>query len=569
MERVGVFACTGCGIGEALDIETLSATVEDPKPTCSASHPCLCAPEGMDSVRRAVDEEKLEGVILAACSSRAKQQELRLDRAGTLVERVSLREQVVWSHPPKDEDTQMLAEDLLRMGLARLTRAQSATPTSEPVEAGVLVVGGGVAGLEAARGASGLGHPVVLVEKEEALGGHTRGLRDQTPGRPPYDTLVPSQLPDLVTAVEEDPRIRVLTQSRVKAIKGQPGQFSVEVETPTGVESFKSGAIVQATGARPYDATKLGHLGYGSSSNVITSHELEVMLSRGELGRPSDGKLPGRVLFVQCAGSRDPEHLTYCSSECCGVTLRQIAAIHKAHPEVETVTVYKDMRTGGQLERFYQAVQSQPGSLFTRGEVSAVEGNGSLKVHLKESLLGDDVSLDADLVVLAVGMVPNSADGEAIRALHDAQRRVEKGESEVQKKEAQKIVDELAHHEGTEILNLDYRQGPDLPVLRYGFPDSHFICFPYETRRTGIYAAGTLRTPMDAAQASEDGWGAAMTKFASILDCNSCSAAAEHCCSEPPAVKDIHCWGKGAVRKVNSVSSPSVPAEPVMSLVTS
>jgi len=537
MERVGVFACTGCGIGEALDIETLSAAVEDPKPTCTASHPCLCAPEGMDSVRRAVDEEKLEGVILAACSSRAKQQELRLDRAGTLVERVSLREQVVWSHPPKDEDTQMLAEDLLRMGLARLTRAKPATPTSEPVENGVLVVGGGLAGLEAARGASGLGHPVVLVEKEEALGGYIRGLRDQTPGRPPYDTLVPSQLPDLVTAVQEDPRIRVLTQSRVKAIKGQPGQFSVEVETPTGVESFKSGAIVQATGARPYDATKLGHLGYGSSSNVITSHELEVMLSRGELGRPSDGKLPGRVLFVQCAGSRDPEHLTYCSSECCGVTLRQIAAIHKEHPEVETVTVYKDMRTGGQLERFYQAVQSQPGSLFTRGEVSAVEGNGSLKVHLKESLLGDDVSLDADLVVLAVGMVPNSADGEAIRALHDAQRRVEKGESAVQKKEAQKIVDELAHHEGTEILNLDYRQGPDLPLLRYGFPDSHFICFPYETRRTGIYAAGTLRTPMDAAQASDDGWGAAMKAAQCIEEAR--HGEAVHPRSGDPGVPDF------------------------------
>ncbi len=510
MDRVGVFTCTGCGIGEALDIEALHAAADSPKPTCIASHPCLCAPEGMDSVRKAVDEEKLEGVILAACSTRAKQQELQLDRDGTMVERVSLREQVTWSHPPGDEDTQLLAEDLVLMGLARVTRAKPATPTSEPVETGVLVVGGGVAGLEAARGASGLGHQVVLVEKEDTLGGRTLGLRFQTPARPPYDTLVPSGLPDLVSAVQDDPQIKVFTGSKVKAIKGQPGQFSVEVQTPAGVESFQSGAIVQATGARPYDATKLGHLGYGSSSNVITSHELEAMLSGGELGRPSDGKLPQRVLFIQCAGSRDPEHLPYCSSECCGVTLRQMATIHKDHPEVETATIYKDMRTGGQLERFYQAVQTQPGSLFTRGEVSSVEGNGNLKVHLRESLLGDDVTLDADLVVLAVGMVPNSADGEAIRTLHDARKRAEKGDSEVQKREALKVVDELQHHEGTQILNLDYRQGPDLPVLRYGFPDSHFICFPYETRRTGIYAAGTLRAPMDGGQAAEDGWGAAM-----------------------------------------------------------
>jgi len=510
MERVGVFTCTGCGIGEALDVEALGAAVDDPKPTCTTSHPCLCAPEGMDTVRKAVDDEKLEGVILAACSHRAKQKELQLDRGATVVERVSLREQVAWSHPPNDEDTQMLAEDLLQMGMARVSRAKASTPVSEPVETGVLVVGGGVAGLEAARGASGLGHAVVLVEKDEVLGGRTKDLRFQTPARPPYDVLVPSTLPDLVAAVQSDPQIKVLTQARIKAIKGQPGQFNVEVETPSGTESFKSGAIVQATGAHPYDAAKIGHLGYGSSSNVITSHELDAMLARGELGRPSDGELPKRVVFIQCAGSRDPDHLPYCSSECCGVTLRQMAAIHKEHPEVETATVYKDMRTGGQLERFYQAVQTQPGSLFTRGEVAAIEGNGQLKVHLRESLLGDGVVLDADLVVLAVGMVPNSADGEAIRALHDARRRVEKGESETQKKDAQKLVDQLQGHDGTEILNLAYRQGPDLPVLRYGFPDSHFICFPYETRRTGIYAAGTLRAPMDGAQAAEDGWGAAM-----------------------------------------------------------
>jgi quinone-modifying oxidoreductase subunit QmoB len=510
MDRVGVFTCTGCGIGEALDLEALANAADDPKPTCTASHPCLCSPEGMDSVRKAVDDDKLEGVILAACSSRVKQRELQLDRPDTMVQRVSLREQVVWSHPPNEEDTQMLAEDLLQMGLAQVTRAKPAVPTSEPIETRVLVVGGGVAGLEAARGASGLGHTVTLVEKEETLGGQTRGLRYQTPARPPYDALAPSTLPDLVSAVQEDARIQVLTGSRLKAITGQPGQFNAEVETPDGVVGFQAGAIVQATGARPYDATKLGYLGYGSSSNVITSHELEAMLSRGELGRPSDGKLPKRVVFIQCAGSRDPEHLPYCSSECCGVTLRQMATIHKDHPEVETATIYKDMRTAGQLERFYQAVQTQPGSLFTRGEVAAVEGNGSLKVHLKESLLGDDVTLDADLVVLAVGMVPNSADGEAIRALHDAQKRAERGESETQRKEAQKVVDELQQHEDTEILHLAYRQGPDLPVLRYGFPDSHFICFPYETRRTGIYAAGTLRAPMDEVQAAEDGWGAAL-----------------------------------------------------------
>jgi quinone-modifying oxidoreductase subunit QmoB len=122
----------------------------------------------------------------------------------------------------------------------------------------------------------------------------------------------------------------------------------------------------------------------------------------------------------------------------------------------------------------------------------------------------DDFQQTVELVVLATGMVPNSADGEAIRELHDARDRAENSESSQVREDSAKLAEELAHHEGTEILNLQYRQGPDLPVLKYDFPDSHFICFPYETRRTGVYAAGTLRAPMDAAQAGEDGCGAAM-----------------------------------------------------------
>jgi quinone-modifying oxidoreductase subunit QmoB len=367
-----------------------------------------------------------------------------------------------------------------------------------------------VAGLEAAAAAAGLAHPVVLVEASPTLGGHAATLRDCLPVEPPYDALQPNGVGERVAEIQANPGIRVFRSSKVKAIAGEPGRFAVEVETPDGVETLSVGAIVQATGARPYDATRLGHLGYGRVPDVVTSQELERMLAAKELRRPSDGTLPRRVVFVQCAGSRDPEHLSYCSAECCGTTLRQVALIQKDHPEVETVTVYRDMRTPGQTERFYAAVQSLPGRLFTRGEVAAVEGDGRPRVRLRDSLLGPDVVLDADLVVLAVGMVPVSADGEAIRMLRDARRRAEAGDSETQREEARKVVERLAGHEGTEILNLDYRQGPDLPVLGYGFPDSHFICFPYETRRTGIYAAGALRAPMSLAEAAEDGWGAAM-----------------------------------------------------------
>jgi quinone-modifying oxidoreductase subunit QmoB len=142
--------------------------------------------------------------------------------------------------------------------------------------------------------------------------------------------------------------------------------------------------------------------------------------------------------------------------------------------------------------------------------VEKIEANGKLSIHLTNSLLGDEVQVQADLVVLAVGMVPHSADGELIRELIDSRHQAEHSESSQVREASAKRAEELKNHEGTEILHLEYRQGPDLPTLKYGFPDSHFICFPYETRRTGIYAAGTVHAPMDSALAAEDGLGAAM-----------------------------------------------------------
>ncbi len=511
MERVGVFLCTGCDIGSSLAADKLESLAKTSGAVHFATSACLCGREGVDAINAAVDAGTVNGVVIAGCSQRHKQQEFQLDPSRAQVERVALREQVTWTHPPGHEDTQALAEDLLRMGIVRASKLTPAKRLAETIEQTVLVVGGGLTGLEAARAAAGLGHPVVLVEKSTRLGGYLAGVREVVPDVPPYDRLHANPVPEIVRAVRQDPRIRVLPSTKLLSISGQPGQFTVAVEGPSGKEELRVGAVVQATGARPYDASRLGHLGYGASPDVITAADLEPMLSTRELRRPSDGRLPRRIVFVQCAGSRDAAHLSYCSSECCATSLRQVATIHQAWPEVECAVLYRDLRTPGQLEHFYRAVQEQSQVMLARGTVESVSPAGAgLKVRVKDSLLGDRVELDADLVVLATGMVPNSADGEAIRQLRDAKKRIERNESETQVRMAQEVVANLASHEGSEILNLTYRQGPDLPVLAYGFPDSHYICFPYETRRTGIYAAGAVRAPMDPAQASEDGWGAAM-----------------------------------------------------------
>ncbi|HOC44421.1 MAG TPA: hydrogenase iron-sulfur subunit [Thermoanaerobaculales bacterium] len=510
MDRVGVILCGGCGIGDAVDLDAVAAAAAAAGAAATLVHPCCCAADGLEAIRAAVAAHALDGIVVAACSERAKRQELAslgFDPAGMW--RVALREHCAWSHPAGDEDTRMLAEDLVRMGLARMRGCRPIVPVAAAVSDTVLVVGGGRAGLEAARVAAGLGHPVVLVEKGEALGGRLAAQRSVVPEEPPYDRPHPNPIPGLIAEVTSCSDITVLPSTTIGAITGQPGRFAVRLDGPPATE-LTVGAIIQATGARPYDAHALGHLGYGASPDVITSEQLEVMLLAGAVVCPSSGAQPGRVLFIQCAGSRDDQHLRYCSSECCATTLRQAHELRAIDPKSEIVIVYRDLRAPGQLEHLFAGVQDMAGAMMARGDVDRVRVDGRLSVELSNSLLGEHAAVEADLVVLAVGMVPTAADGELIRRLHDARHQAEHAESAQARADAGRLAGELSRHQGTEILNLGYRQGPDLPALRYSFPDSHFICFPYETRRTGIYAAGTVRAPMGSAQAAEDGAGAAM-----------------------------------------------------------
>jgi len=511
-KKLGVYICAGCGIGEAVNTaELVKAATGAAKGAVSRVHPCLCSAEGVDTIRQDLAAGVVTVPVIAACSPRMKADAFALG-AGVVPERVNLREQVTWSHKPQDGDTQMLAEDYLRMGVVKAQKTDPLEPLAETISRKVLVVGGGVTGISVALEAAEAGYEVVLAEKQVQLGGFVAGLKKRFPSAPPYTELATDGVHAKIEAATYHPKIQVLTSAKIGWIEGQPGMFDVVVHTGTGEIKVRVGAVVMATGWKPYDATRLGHLGYGLSPDVITNIEFEKMAAEGAIVRPSDGRRPESVLFVQCAGSRDKNHLPYCSAVCCMASLKHALYVRELNPDAQVYIVYKDMRTPGQYERFYASVQNHPLNFLTKGEVTAVKkaSDGKLAVTVENGLLGESVALRADLVVLATGMVANSADGEAIRALEDAERVVAKGDSEKQKTEAARKVEELGKHKDTAILNLNYRQGPDLPVLCDGFPDSHFVCFPYETRRTGIYTAGALRAPMDSAHAQEDARGAAL-----------------------------------------------------------
>lgn len=516
--KFGVYICTGCGIGDVIDAEKLSqvAAGEFKVPICRI-HSFYCGQEGVDQIRKDISEEGVNAVVIAACSPRVNTQLFSFDPTKIIFDRVNLREQVAWSHEPKpaegekfDEDIQMLAEDQLRMGITKVQNMEPLEPFEEEINKRILVIGGGVTGMTSALEMAKAGYEVVLVEKEPSLGGFATKLFKQYPKTPPYRELASTDYESLIQAVEGESKVKVYTSASIEKISGAPGMFDVSIKQNGNVIEERTGAAVLASGFEPYDATKLEHLGFGKSANVITNVTMEEVGAKETLSRPSDGKTVESVAFIQCAGSRDPDHLPYCSTVCCMTSLKQAMYIREKNPDAKVYIFYKDMRTPGQYENFYRRVQEDEGIFLTKGEVSSVseDSDGSVIIEVDDTLLGEKISVKADLVVLATGMVPRTALGEEeVVAVEE--------EDEKKKDIASRLLTPLKIIKSN-TLNLDYRQGPELPDLKYGFPDSHFICFPYETRRTGIYAAGPVREPMDMAFSMEDARGAALKAIQSV-----------------------------------------------------
>ena len=509
--KVGGYICSGCEIGDALDIEGLKklCSGELKLPVCKV-HEKLCSREGIQMIKDDIAAEGLNRVIVAACSGRVKTEEFEFD-GGVMTDRVSLREMVTWVMEPNDEDTQMAAEDYIRMSVAKMRNSEPTEPLVEETDETILVVGGGMTGMKSALASANAGYKCVIVEKEDKLGGWATKYSKVFPKTPPYSTLSDSGVDELVKKVESHPRIKIFKSSTIKQINGEPGKFDVVLTGAGEGQTLRIGSIVLASGWTPYDPENLEHLGYGKSANVVTNIQVEEMMSNGGIKRPSDGKAPGSVAFIQCAGSRDQDHLPYCSAVCCRASLKQALYVRQQYPNAKVYILYKDIRAPGQYEMFYKSVQEDEGIFLTKGEVANVAGidGDRVEVELTDTLFGEDIRVQADMLVLATGMVPTTK----VEEIEEEQEVPAEESSE--KKEGEQDTGVSAEI-GAKILNLNYRKGTDLPTLKYGFPDSHYICFPYETQRTGIFAAGAVRAPMDLDTAASDAHGAALKAIQAV-----------------------------------------------------
>ena len=505
--KTGAYICKGCGLGERLDCGQLATIAErEGKANLVREHEFLCNAEGVAMIQNDIDNEGVNKVMIAACSRRSKSEAFSFENVA--ISRSNLREGVIWVRPDTDEakeTTQEMAADYVRMGCAEI-KYMTLPHSSEEGAGGsnsLLVAGGGIVGMTAAIEAAAAGYPVTIVEKTGQLGGGAAFDYKRVPEHMPYADPEDNGVSEMVAKIEADGKITVHLNSTITKTSGAPGRFSADISTESGSTSTENfGAIIMASGARNYDASQLPELGYGKTPDVIDQAGLEKLAMEangGPIKRPSDGKEVENVVFVQCAGQRSTRegHLPYCSGHCCLTSIKQAMYFKDQNPKIDTNIIYSDMRTpGAGGEDFYRSGQNK-GITFTKGSVSEVTvGASGPEVKFNDLILAQEVNEKADLVVLATGQVPNSGVDIDLPVT-----------AETEDIDLDNLVPEVTVES---ILNLTYRQGPDLPHLKNGFNDSHFICFPYETRRTGIYSAGPVRRPMDMAQAKEDATGAAL-----------------------------------------------------------
>lgn len=422
MKRIGIFVChCGNNIAGTVDVPRVVEEIKKfPEVVYAIDYKYMCSEPGQQLIRDHIVNDQLDGIIVAACSPAMHETTFRktAESAGInpyQTEIANIREQSSWVHQQQKEAATNKAIETIRTIVAKAHYNQSLTPYFLPLVKRGLVIGGGIAGLQAALDLADAGYPVVLVEKSGRLGGRMAelsGLYINFDG-------APDLIQKKVEAVTGHANIQVLTEAEVVEVGGYVGNFVVKVEQrgdPPVPYSFDVGAIVVATGYDLYGKERLGEYGGGRYPDVIDGLQFEAMLrpdgpTGGQIRRPSDGQTPKEVVWVQCAGSRDPElHMPYCSKVCCMYVAKQATLYKQRVPDGQATVFYIDIRSQGKgYEEFVQRAMEEHDVLYVRGKASKVfQENGRVTVWGVDTLTGLPLEVEADLVVLATATVPRA-----------------------------------------------------------------------------------------------------------------------------------------------------------------
>ncbi len=544
--KIGVFIChCGNNISATVDVEQVAQhALTLPGVVCAHTIPHACSEPGQQLIKKNIQEKGLNRIVIGACSPRVHEATFKrvLAQAGLnpyLLEFANLREQCSWVH----EDRQLAtgkAIDLIDMAVNKAARLEPLTSSKVDVNKRTLVIGGGIAGIQAALDIADSGHEVALVEKTPTIGGNMARMDKVFPT---LDCSACILTPKMVE-VASHPNVTLYTYSEVEQVSGFVGNFKVKIRKkarlvdmekctgcgsctlkcpvkapsefnmgldnrgaiyipfpqavphipvidktvcsyilkkkcglcqkicPTGAIAFEQqdelteeefGAIIVATGYELMDWTVYGEYGYGKYKDVITSMQYERILSSsgptgGHIKRLSDGREPEVVAIIACVGSRDAARgRPYCSSVCCMYSAKYAMLTREHLPNAQVYIFYMDIRACSKMyEEFVQRAQEKYGANYVRGRVSKIfERNGRMVLQGADTLLGQSVELEADLVVLAVGITGTQSTIELAKKLN------------------------ISHDE-------------------YGFlTENHPKLRPVESSTAGIFIAGACQSPKD------------------------------------------------------------------------
>ena len=505
--RVGVFIChCGLNIAGTVDVHAVAEYAKTiPDVVFVKENRYSCADPGQDEIRKAIKEHNLNRVVIAACSPRMHEPTFRrtVSEAGLNpfhYEMANIREFASWCHQSDPQAATERAKDTVKMAIAKVRLTQPLQSIEVPVTNKALVVGGGIAGINAALDLAEQGFKVYMLENTQSIGGHMAAL-DKT--FPTLDCSICIEGPKMVDCARH-PNITIFANSDLVRCDGYIGNFKVTIrknplyvipEKCTGcgeckdacpieypnewdmnlgtrkaisvpfdqavpliyginrdycIECFKCvdvcgerdaidfeqqpeqveidvGAIVVSTGFDIYLPYDMPLMGYGKYQNVLTSMEFErLILAAGPTGgkviRQSDGKRPKRIAFIQCVGSRDKQHYPYCCNFGCMYTLKHTVQLKEKYKEdIEVYVFYIDIRSPGKgYEEFYDRAREN-GVNFIRGRVSRIEEDPvthNLTVYSEDSLLGQPIEVEADMVVLTTAAIPKKGSEDIARILN-------------------------------------------------------------------------------------------------------------------------------------------------------
>ena len=401
--RIGVFVCR-CGINIAgvVDVPSVADYAKSlPFVNHVDENLFSCSQDTQENITKAIEEHKLNRVVVASCSPQTHEplfQETVRD-AGInkyLFEMANIRNQCSWVHSGNPQEATEKAKDLLRMAVQKVALLEPLEEVELDINQAALVIGGGIAGMAAARNLSDQGYKTYIVEKSERLGGNAINLFHTWDGED-----IQENLKDLIGNIQSDERIETYLKAEIKEVEGFVGNFTTTITINGKEEKLEHGITIIATGA---NELKSDDYLYGKDPRVVTSLELDRLFIEKDK-RIGD---IGTCVFIQCVGSRISER-PYCSKVCCTHSVTSALHLKKINPDMRVFILYRDMRTYGLREDLYKQARSK-GIVFIRYTLEekpdVKKDGGKIKLDIFDPALGTALEINPDLIVLAGAIIP-------------------------------------------------------------------------------------------------------------------------------------------------------------------